>query len=323
MTEGKIHRFKPNIYYFTFGPNKPALTVKSGDSVIAKTRDAGGGNERSEPLPEEQKQKIDGTVLRQANPLVGPIYVEEANPGDVLAVSIQRIKLNRSSAFSSHRPHFGFLTGEGAGMELYLNDPIPDRRFNWQLNLKNNTGTLVLKESRVKKVEVPLHPFIGCIGVAPRFGRTETSASPGEFGGNMDCVETKEGTTLYLPVWVKGAYLAFGDIHAAQGDGELCGVALETTAEVTLGLEVMKNWGMDWPRMMDETYIMTVGNARPLMDCVRIAVVEMVKWLTTNYGFEKWEAFQLISQVGTMRIGNVVDPNYTVVAKFPRKHLPA
>lgn len=322
MTQGKIHRLEPGIYYYTFGPNKPALSVRSGDSVIARTRDAGGSNERSEPMPEELKQKSNATILRQSNPLVGPIYVENANPGDVLAVSIQGIKLNRDVAFSSHRPRFGSLTGEGPGLEMYLNEPVPERRFNWQLDLENNTGTLLLKESRVKKIEIPLHPFIGCIGLSPRFGRIETSAAPGEFGGNMDCVETKEGTILYLPVWVKGGYLAFGDVHAAQGDGELCGVALETTAEVTLGLEVVKNWNMDWPRMRDESYIMTVGNGRPLMDCVRIAVVELVKWLTNDFGFEKWEAFQLVSQVCTMRIGNVVDPNYTVVAKFPRKYLP-
>ena len=173
MTKGKIHRFEPNIYYFTFGPNEPALTVKSGDSIIAKTRDAGG-------IPEEQKQKSDATVFHHANPLVGPIFVEDADPGDVLAVSIQGIKLNRNSAFSKHLQHFGFLTGEGSGMELYLNDAVPERRFDWQLNLQNNTGTLILKESRVKKIEIPLHPFIGSIGVAPRFGRTEISTCLGK-----------------------------------------------------------------------------------------------------------------------------------------------
>ncbi|MBC8231439.1 acetamidase/formamidase family protein [bacterium] len=167
-----------------------------------------------------------------------------------------------------------------------------------------------------------MHPFIGSIGVAPRYGRTEMSLTPGEYGGNMDCVETKAGTTLYLPVWVRGGYFAFGDIHAAQGDGEICGVALETTAEVTVTLEVIKGKSIEWPRMEDETHIMTAGSGRPLMDALRIAHVELVKWLVDDYGFEKWEAFQVISQVGTTRIGNVVDPNYTVVAKFPKKFLP-
>jgi acetamidase/formamidase len=124
-------------------------------------------------------------------------------------------------------------------------------------------------------------------------------------------------------VWARGAFLAFGDIHAAQGDGELCGVALETTAEVTVKLEVLKGRSIEWPRLEDETHIMATGSGRPLMDCVRIAQVDLVKWLVSDYGFEKWEAFQAISQAGTMRVGNVVDPNYTVVAKFPKRCLGA
>lgn len=322
MRDGKIHRLEPRIYYYTFGPNEPALTVQSGDVVVARTRDAGGFNEKMEPMPEEMKQRRADTLLSERNPQVGPVYVEEAEPGDVLAVTIQQIKLNRDSAWSRHRSHFGSLTGEAPGKLLFLNEPIPEAKYDWQLDLKKNTGILKLKSSRQKQIEIPLHPFLGSIGVAPRFGRVETSLVPGEFGGNMDCIETREGTILYLPVWVSGAYFSFGDVHAAQGDGELCGVALETTAEVTIKLDVLKNKNIDWPRLEDKTHIMTAGSGQPLMDCVRIATVELVRWLVDDYGFEKWEAFQVISQVGTMRIGNVVDPNYTVVAKFPKRYLP-
>ncbi len=98
-------------------------------------------------------------------------------------------------------------------------------------------------------------------------------------------------------------------------------MALETTAEVTLKIEVIKGKSIEWPRLEDETHIMATGSGRPLMDCVRIAQVELINWLVDDYGFNRWEAFQAVSQVGTMRIGNVVDPNYTVVAKFPKKYL--
>jgi len=98
-------------------------------------------------------------------------------------------------------------------------------------------------------------------------------------------------------------------------------VALETTAEVTVKLEVVKGKSIEWPRLEDDIYLMTAGSGRPLMDCVRITQVELVKWLVDDYGFEKWEAFQVISQAMTMRIGNVVSPNYTVIAKFPKKYL--
>jgi len=321
LAKNAIHKLEPRIYQYTFGPNEPVLTVKSGDIVVATTRDAGGFNEKMEPIPEEQKQRSDITLLCERNPLVGPIYIEEAESGDTLAVSIQKIKLNRDYAWSRHRSRFGTLTGEVPGKQMLLNEPVPEKKFDWQLDLERNIGILELKESQQKRIEIPLHPFLGSIGVAPRFGRVETTLKPDEYGGNMDCVETKEGTTLYLPVWARGAYLAFGDVHAAQGDGEICGVALETTAEVTVKLDVVKNRSIEWPRLEDETHIMTTGSGRPLMDCVRIAQVELVKWLVEDYGFEKWEALQVISQAMTMRIGNVVDPNYTVVAKFPKQYL--
>jgi len=321
MGKSTIHKLEPRIYYYTFGPNEPALIVKSGDIVVVATRDAGGFDEKMEPISEEQKQRSDVTFLCERNPLVGPIYVEQAQPGDTLAVTIQKIKLNRNYAYSMHRPHFGCLTGEGPGKELFFNEPVPESKFDWQIDLERNVGILELKKSKLKRVEIPLHPFLGSIGVAPRFGRVETSLMPGEYGGNMDCIETKEGTTLYLPVWMRGAYLAFGDVHAAQGDGEICGQALETTAEVTVKLQVIRGRSIEWPRMEDDTYIMTTGSGRPLMDCVRIAQVDLVKWLVDDYGFEKWEALQVVSQVATMRIGNAVDPNYTVIAKFPKKYL--
>jgi len=318
----KTHKFQPQIYYYTFGPSEPALTIHSGDIVVTTTRDARGFDENLEPIPEMQKQRSDITSLREANPLVGPIYVEEARPGDTLAVTIQKIKLNRDSAWSRHLSHFGGLTGEGPGQALFLNEPLPEKKFDWHLDLERNVGILELESSRLEQVRIPLHPFLGSIGIAPRFGRIEPSVTPGEYGGNMDCVETKEGTTIYFPVWVVGAYLSFGDVHAAQGDGEICGVALETTAEVTIQIDIVHGRQLEWPHMQDDKYIMTTGSGRPLMDCVRLAYVELIRWLVDEYGFDKWEAYQVVSQIGTMRIGNVVDPNYTVVAKLPREYLP-
>jgi len=317
----KTHRFQSKIYYYTFGPNEPALTIHSGDIVVTTTRDARGLNEKLEPLPDEQKQHSDVTSLRTANPLVGPIYVEEAQPGDTLAVTIQKIKLNRESAWSGQSP-FSALTGGEPGMTLHSGESLPVKRFEWQLDLVRNVGVLELESSKLKQVRIPLHPFIGSIGIAPRYGRIEPSVTPGEYGGNMDCIETKEGTTIYFPVWVVGAYLAFGDVHAAQGDGELCGTALETTAEVTLQVNIVNNRQLEWPYMQDDRYIMTTGSGRPLMDCVRLAYVQLITWLVDEYGFEQFEAYQIVSQVGTMRIGNIVDPNYTVVAKLPKEYLP-
>jgi acetamidase/formamidase len=148
------------------------------------------------------------------------------------------------------------------------------------------------------------------------------SLTPGEYGGNMDCIETKEGVTLLLPVFVEGGYLVFGDVHAAQGDGELCGVALETSSEVKIKVEIIKEKPINWPRIVENDWIMTIGSSRPLMEAYKIAHYEMIAWLSEEYNFGKWDALQLLSQVGRTRIGNVVDPKYSVVAKFPRKYLP-
>jgi acetamidase/formamidase len=313
-----IHHFEPKIFYTTFGRNEPALIVQSGDTIVVETRDAGGKDKHDQPLPDTMRPVADGLEYYPGNPLVGPIYVQDAEPGDTLAVHIGKIALNRSTAWSGVRPNFGSLTGEQVARRMLLNDPISRIIFDWKLDLDKHIGIFEPKASRAKRIELSLHPFIGSIGVAPRYGRVETSLTPGEYGGNMDCVETGAGTTLYLPVWARGAYLEYGDIHAAQGDGEVCGSAIETTAQVTLCVEVRKNWSISWPRLENADYIMTTGSLHSLIDAVRVAQVEMLDWLMNDYGFDKWEGWQVLSQAGTMRVGNIVDPNFTVVAKFPK-----
>lgn len=316
------HKFKPSKYFYTFGPNEPACHIKPGDTVVAPTVDAGGYNSLGTLISEEEKQRSPKTAFDSLNPLVGPFYVEGAELGDTLVVKIERITLNRPTAWSSILPHFGSFTEEAPGKHFLLNEPLQEKSFQWELDLQRKVGILKLPKSRLKRVKILLHPFMGSIGVAPRFGRVETSLTPGEYGGNMDCVETKEGATMYFPVFVEGAYLALGDVHAAQGDGELCGVALETTAEVKLHFDVIRQKAIQWPRIEDKEWIMVVGSARPLMEAFKIAHYELLDWLVRDYGFEKWEGFQLLSQVNTCRVGNTCDPCYSVVARFPKKFLP-
>ncbi len=316
------HRLEPRRFWYTFGPNEPALHVEPGDRVSAETRDAWGQDAAGQPLPDDMKHRVPGTDLRESNPVVGPIYVEGAEPGDLLAVQIERIRVTRDWAPSRQGPNFGSLTGEAPGKRLLYNDPIPQVWYTWQLDLAQQTGTLELPNSRLGRVTIPMHPFVGSIGVAPRFGRVETTLTPGEYGGNMDSPDVCEGATLYLPVWVRGAYLAFGDVHAFQSDGELNGTAAEVTAEVSLRIDLVKGVSADWPRLVNSTHIMVAGSSRPLWDCVCLAQMELLRWLTEEYGFQREEAWQLNAQVGTMRIANVVDPCYTVMAKFPIACLP-
>jgi acetamidase/formamidase len=316
------HKFQADKYFYTFGPHEPVLKLKPQDILVAETVDARGYDSESRPIPAEKEQKSEETEYYPANPLVGPFYVEDAELGDTLIVQIMDIALNRETAWSRIRPNFGSLTEEGPGKRLILNEPLKEQYFTWRIDKQNGVAILDLDKSKLRRIEVALNPFIGSIGVAPRYGRVETSLTPGEYGGNMDCVETKKGVTIYFPVFVRGAYLSFGDVHAVQGDGELCGTAVETSAKVKLKVDVLKNKVIDWPRIEDNEYIMVAGSSRPLMEAYKIAHLELINWLVSDFGFERMEALQVLTQVGTCRVGNVVDPNYTVVSKFPKKYLP-
>lgn len=316
------HRPTPDRFVYTFGGQTAAWTIAPGDSITVRTRDARGFDEHGTPLPEAMKPPETAGPWLPSNPCVGPIFVAGAEPGDTLSIRIDAIELNRDTAWSSQGGGMGSLTGEVPGRRLLLNEPLADRMFDWRLDRERGVGRLELPHSRLGVAEIPLHPFLGSIGVAPRYGRVETTLAPGEFGGNMDCVETRAGTTLHLPVHAPGGLLCFGDVHAAQGDGELCRSALETTAEVTLTVGLKKGWPIDWPRLEDDDWLMTAGSSRPLHEAMQIAQVELLNWLVTDHGFARDEAWQLNSQAGRMRIGNVVDPGYTVVAKFPKKLLP-
>jgi acetamidase/formamidase len=316
------HKVRPTNYTLLHGPAEPLLKIRPGDTISANCIDARGYDETGTKIQEKIVQSRDGTSFRWGNPLVGPFYVEGAEITDTLTVNIEKVEPNRDFAWSLIGPNYGCFTGEVWGRRLLMNEPLELRRYEWILDRENRTATLQLKDSILKTIEIPLHPFIGTIGVAPRFGRQEMVITPGEYGGNMDCIETKEDTTVYLPIFVRGAYLAFGDVHAAQGDGEVSGSALEVSADVKLKIDVLKNRTIEWPRFQDDEYIMTVGSTRPLMDALKIAYIEMVNWLENDYGFEKFEALHVISQVGLCRVGNVGNPNYTVVAKFPKKYLP-
>ncbi|MFC1713627.1 acetamidase/formamidase family protein [Candidatus Poribacteria bacterium] len=315
-------RYDPTRYYFTFGPHEPALRLKPGDTLTASTLDSGRCGVDGEEASQDVLQTSSETEFYPSNPLTGPFYVEGAELGDTLALHIESIELTRDFASSKFPPGFGVLNIEDRiNGPTGLGDPLPEMFFTWKLDRERNIGTLELPRSKATKIDIPLHPFLGCIGVAPRYGEIINALTPAENGGNMDCVETKPGTTICLPVFVKGGLFMFGDVHAAQGDGEICGVGLETTADVTIKVDLIKDYEIKWPRLKDEDHIMVAASTRPLIDAFRIAHTEMVRWLAADYGFDKWEAFQILSQVGTARVGNVVDPRYTVVAKFPRKYL--
>jgi amidase len=169
-------------------------------------------------------------------------------------------------------------------------------------------------------VKLPWEPFLGTLAVAPDL-EAITALAPGPFGGNMDVPDVKPGNTVYLPVWNSGALVYTGDCHARQGQGELCGVAMEITSKVTLVFEVIKDKPIEWPRIESDESIMVVGSARPMEDAARIANTELILWLEHEYGYDRWDAYQLLTQAGGLYVGNMVDTTYSLVASVDKKHL--
>jgi acetamidase/formamidase len=303
----ETQKFVPQTGVATYAVRAPVLRVKPGDIVESPTLTKAG----------DYYDKEGGAWPGE----VGPFYIEGATPDDTLVVRILKVQLNRDTAVSFVRPA-GLSALATDGRLRLLNDPLPTRRFVWQLDRQRNIGTLDLPNSASKRIEIPLHPMVGRVAVAPAGEEAFGGLWPGPFGGNMDAPDIREGATVFLPIYHEGALFYFGDIHAAQGDGEVCGSGLETTAIVTMQFELVKGKKIAWPRIEDADHLMVAGSGRPLIDAFRIAHVELIDWLVADFGFEKMEAYQVLSQVGSARVANVVDPLYTVVAKFPKALLP-
>ena len=305
----ETHKFKPVTGVQTFAVRPPVLTVKPGDIVETETFSRPGDyydRDRAGPWPGE----------------VGPFHIEGAAPGDTLVVRILKLTPNRDLAISNVTPN-GISGVAGDSRTRMLNDPLPPRRFVWTLDRARMVGILDLPNSASKRIEIPLRPMLGRVAVAPAGEEAWGGLWPGDFGGNLDASDVAQGATIYLPVFHPGALFYFGDFHALQGDGEIVGSGLESTADVTFQFDLIKGKRIRWPRLENDEHIMVAGSVRPLIDALRIAYVELIDWLVSDYGFEKMEAYQIASQAGTVRVANVVDPNYTVIAKFPRKLLPS
>jgi len=304
VTNAETHRLKPTVGHPTFAVRAPVLSLKPGDVL------------ESESLWGEWYEKAGGKWPGE----VGPIAIAGAEPGDTLVVEILKVRPNRDTAVSTQGGGFGALVpDEGTAM---LNEPFPRGRYIWRIDRRAMTGTLDLPKSAAKSVTVPLKPMLGRVAVAPEGEEAFGGIWPGPFGGNMDAADVREGTTVYLPVFHPGALFYFGDGHALQGDGEVCGSGLETAMDVALRFGLQKKRAISWPRFEDAEHIMAVGVTRPLSDALRIAFVELIGWLVADYGYDKSEAYQVVSQLATVRVAEMVDPLYTVVAKFPKKHLP-
>lgn len=308
---GELHSLteaRQGKYHYVYGPYvEPVLKIRPGDRIVAETVDAFEGTIKSEA-------DMPTAVLNMpfVNPQNGPIAVEGAAKGDVLAVHIQSIKPRGPQPVGTTAliPEFGGLVA--TSNTALLNQPLPER-----------VKKMEVTEAGVRfndKITLPYEPFIGTLGVSPEI-EAISSLTPDYYGGNMDLPDVAPGAIVYFPVQHKDAYLYLGDCHGTQGDGELCGVAVEMAATVTLQVDLIKGWSIAWPRLENERFIMAIGSTRPMEDAARIAYRELIRWLVADYGWDELEAYFFLTQAGRVRLGNMVDPKYTLGASVLKQYL--
>ena len=303
---GTTHQFEATTYYNTFSfAHPPALRIRPGDRVVTRTIDAGGRDENSEQ------------VARGPNPQIGPFYVEGAEPGDVLVVRFEKIEPNRDNAYSNtvlapYAADPSFLRYEAAHEQ---------RRETWDVDRAARVARPSTPALRAQGIEIPFRPMLGCVGVAPPREEAVSTATPGEFGGNLDYFGMVEGVTVMLPVFEPGALLFIGDGHARQGEGEVLGNALEISMDVEFSVDLIKDKEINWPRLENDDYIIVLGSARPLLQALQHATTELQRWLMADYGYDERGASLLMGHALEYEVVQVVDPHFTIAAKMQKRFL--
>jgi acetamidase/formamidase len=300
------HDFEPKVFHTTIGSHEPVLRIASGDTVRTWTVDSSGYDR-------------EGTDLTPGgNPQTGPFFVEGAEPGDTLAVHLDRIEPNRTRG----------VTGQVVALNVvdpWLAAELPEGQGPdwWTLDLERQTARMDNPPPGLEALgDLPLAPMLGCFGVAPPGGQAISTATSGEHGGNMDYRGFRAGVTVFFPVFAEGALFHLGDAHALQGDGEIVGTGIEVSADVEFTVELIKGKCIGWPRADDGEFVLAVGNARPFDQALQHATTELMRLLLGDYGLSYRASSALLGQCIRYEVGNVFDPAYTAVAKVPKRLLP-
>jgi len=298
--------FEPKEFHRLFSDAiPPVLHLFPGDTVRTWTVDAGGTD------PKGVRRSGGG------NPETGPFYIEGALPGDTLTVKLNKVRLNRDSAGSGDR-----IVGSALNTGYIENTKYKDDfDSNWVIDSDKGVARLKNPSAHLKNYTVKLQPMMGCIAVAPPAHQAMRTGFLGSYGGNMDYNQMREGTTLYLPVYAPGALLFIGDGHAAQGDGELTGDALETSMQVEFTVNLIKGDAMGGPRAENDEYLMSLGIGNSLDDALRSATTRLTNWLQKDYKLEPNEAAIVLGTAMRYDIAEVVDPLVHIVAKIRKDAL--
>lgn len=330
--QADTHRFVPKVFYNTFsGAHPPALRIKSGDRVITSTLDDLG-------IDADGKSQGAGP-----NPQTGPFYVEGAEPGDLLVVTIEKLTPNRATGMST-----SFMMPNSVDPGSLAGKPDP-ARVPWTIDQAQGVVRLDLPalvpnvdwRSRFSSpaFEMPLRPMLGSMGVAPPASKDALTTVPGPFGGNLISAGLTTGARVMLPVFQSGALLFLGHGHARQGDGGVTGTGIETSLDVEFSVEVVKKkewphssvvrpstvvgeFEQGWPRIENADYLMTVGSASSLQQALQHATLELHHWLDDDFGLSEKTVNIFMGQAIEYEIASIAEANVTVVAKVRKSYLP-
>ena len=301
--------FTPSTYYSFFdAETKPVIHILPGDTIYTSSVDCDGFDKNGKKC----------SIGKAENPLTGPFYIEGAEEGDIIQINFIDMKFSRNTALCL--PYFHERSMPNSISELVKNnlDPIV-----WNLDLKKNKAKLQTPTKHLKNFKVSINPFLGCVGLAAPKGQLVGTGDAGPFGGNMDFNRVTKNASVYLPVYNKGGLLYLGDGHAAQGDGEINWMALETSLDFAFTVKLIKNQTkkLEYPRIEDATYIMTVGIDKTLDNAIKIASKGMLDWLKENYQLTIEEATQVMGSSLEYKIPEIVDPQVEVVAMIKKSVL--
>ena len=300
----RTHEFEPTAFQLYFSSKvEPPLHIHPGDTVRTWSVDAGGVDRN-------------GTRRSQGgNPQTGPFYVEGAMPGDTLVVRLTRVRLNRGWAQSGSR-----VVGRALepGTLVKWDDNFSSR---WTLDTARGVATLEKPTAPLGKLTIPLQPMLGCIGVAPQGESSVRTTDSGSFGGNMDYNQLREGTTVYLPVYHPGALLFVGDGHAAQGDGELTGDALETSMDIEFTVDLIRDRSFGHPLAENSEFLISIGIAGSIDQALQQATSGMMRWLERDYKLAGSDAAMVLGFALKYDVVDLVGTQVSVAAKVPKSAL--
>lgn len=273
--------------------NEPALTVESGERIFIETEDC-----FSHQIVKTGDVLNDDFDYSRVNPATGPIFIKDCQPGDMLKVTIEKLKIDSQGVVEAY-PGWGPL---GKKVKKSVTKIVP----------------IVNGFAKFGFYFLPIHPMIGVIGVAPA-GEAVLCGSPGPHGGNMDTTNIAEGAELYLPVFVPGAKLALGDVHAAMGDGEICGTGVEIRAEVNIKVDICKNLHFSNPIIKNKENYFFIGSGRTIDEAIQITIEEVVKFIQKSNNLSWTESYMMASIATDLMFSQIVNPLKTVKIRIPRK----